>query len=332
MRAATVLFCLCAATPAFAQEASEAVKEESRQHFRAGSAALDRNDFETAYREFRAVLELYPSRSASANAGIAAVATGRYVEGVRYLHAYVTTVEDPPEHVLVWYRQALDRVGRVRFEVKDPDVRVSLDGTLIHSTPPLAFDWFELPGEHTLRAEKTGAPPVEKRITFARGELRTERITFDAKPAEAPQVVPAAQQPQRAEQHRTMPTTGERSVSAKWITVAGLGLGTLVSGTATLVFALNGSAASSRIDDQERELRAQNNPLACYPSCSLDQSYEDRRDAYRAANIALVTTAGLGIATGLVYFLWEEPERRNARITPWTDGKVFGATLGMSLQ
>jgi hypothetical protein len=330
MRRALFLLTFVLAQVAHAQsEDTEAAKAAAGVHYAAGEKAMERGDEEAAYQEFMAAAAIYRSRATVANIGLSAIATARYLEGARHLQEYIKTGTDTPDYVLAEYRKALTYVARVRFESVDVGVHISLDGKLIHVSPAFQFEWIEMPGDHKLRATKTGAAPIEKTLTLPRGVVVIEKLRFDnnVKPIN-PATTAGGSQPANtptSSAGNERAGTDQHSFPTKLVTVGALGTVALGTGVAALIFALNGSAANDRLAAERK--RQGTSPLACEATngCrALEQAADDRNSANQKANVLFAVSVTFAVLTGGTYLLWPEPKKHSATIVPWLDPKTGG--------
>jgi len=164
------------------------------------------------------------------------------------------------------------------------DVRVLLDGEVVaerSSGEPLIVPV----GEHVVRVEHAGAPPIERRMTFERRRKDARmRVTFDVAAPRVPK--------QRAPRPDPEPRApdGEGPTPAAWIVggVGIVGLG-LFAG-----FGIDGLIRRNELDD-----------IACKPSCPAEDVATIRRD-FLVADVALgIGAASMAAAVILLAVTWE---------------------------
>jgi hypothetical protein len=172
------------------------------------------------------------------------------------------------------------------------DVHVAIDGKEVVSKldgGAIPLD----PGEHTLRAERVGAPPVQQKILVTEGE-KGRFVDVDFRPA-LPGVMPSTVEtppPHEPEPHRSL------ALPAVFGVVGALGIGTSVA---------FGLSAKSQADT----LRT-----TCAPRCS-DSDIGAVKTKLLVSDIGLgAGIVSLGLAAYFLFFANPSPHYGAARITP----------------
>lgn len=169
------------------------------------------------------------------------------------------------------------------------DVKVSVDGAVIATElngQPLLLD----PGQHTLRFEREGAGPVERKMVIRVGERdRRVEVTFTPKLAgagAAEPAAPASSGPVEAD-HGT--SKGGGVPTATWV-LGGIGV---VGLGGFAVFALNGRAKENDLEK-------------CKPNCA-HSDVQSAKTSYLIGDISL----GVGVVAlaGATYFLLANPSK-----------------------
>lgn len=242
--------------------------------------------------------------------GLVEVKLGEYRDAAEHLTfgLRVAPPETPPEltqRAREGLTTALSKIGVLKVRVAQNGAVLKLDGAPI-GVSPLDADIFVVPGGHYVSCSLDGYAPAELTADIAPGTTRT--LEFSLQPVAAPAVPPSsAPQPQKD----AVPAR-KRVLKPRTIV---LGTGVAVTGVGavlTTVFGVKGASARSR----ERALRAEAVQQFGYAPCStpsgassttcsdLAQAVGDRTSANRTANVALAVTAGAGLVTLGVLFLW----------------------------
>lgn len=169
--------------------ASDSDKNEARVLFEEGNKLIQKGDFEGALQRFRYAYERFPSVKILLNTATVLKELGRNAEAANTYQRYLRSADSDParsaeiERILA----ALDlKVGKLRIELDDPQLRVRLDGKL--ETEP--GEWLAVrvePGTTTIVGEKEGAPLITREVGIRAGESRTVRL---GKP-DPPKIAPA---------------------------------------------------------------------------------------------------------------------------------------------
>ncbi|MEP7125795.1 MAG: hypothetical protein ABJE95_32995 [Byssovorax sp.] len=190
---------LGAALLAAPARANDSDKNEARALFDEGNKLIQKGDFEGALQRFRYAYERFPSVKILLNTATVLKELRRNADAANTYQRYLRSPESDPARrdeiakILV----ALDaKVGKLRIELDDPQLRVRLDGKL-ESEPG---DWLCVrvePGTATVVGEKDGFPAVTREIGIGAGESRTVRLGKPDAPRNASPaaVIPPADAP-----------------------------------------------------------------------------------------------------------------------------------------
>ena len=275
-----------------------------------GNQLVGEGDYLGALEKFRSAYDKFPSPKILLNIGTTLRQLGRNVEAAQIYESYLADAErDPAREKDV--KRVLDEidavVGRILVTVDDPTATLRLDGKQIDPFAKGESRRVE-PGEHTLMAEKPGAPPAIQSIVVKPRQEHFVTLRFTPPPPPPP---PPVQNTQR--------TLG--------LALGGVGAVTLVAGIVVGFVAIGQSSAASA--------RCYDGGVACdAEGIELDQS---------AKTSATISTVGFAVGGGvlaagaLIWLVSPQPTKEPAPAAPaaptarWLAVRpiVGGATLGI---
>ena len=158
--------------------ASDKDKNDARVLSEEGDKLARAGNHEEALQRFRYAYERFPSVKVLLDIANVLKALGRNAEAANAYQRYLRNPKsDPDKRVEVeQLLAALDfKVGKLRIELADLELRVRLDGKL-ESEPG---QWLAVrvePGTHTILGEKEGSPLVTINVAIGAAESRTVRL------------------------------------------------------------------------------------------------------------------------------------------------------------
>lgn len=161
-------------------EPSEAVKQESRNHFLKGLALLREEAWGPALAEFMLSRELYPTRAATNNAAIALRRLQRYDEALDMFEALLREFPNLPANERSAAQRAIVElkglVGTIEITGAEPGATIAIGGQSRGEYPPVTP--LRVPaGTHIVRVFKEGFEAFEGRAEVAGGLT----VTLEAK-------------------------------------------------------------------------------------------------------------------------------------------------------
>jgi hypothetical protein len=161
------------------------------------------------------------------------------------------------------------------------EVRVIVDGVLVASSPagPIALD----PGEHLVRLEHAGAPPIERRIVLGRGEKnRVLEVRFEPPPPAPRADAPPPLTPPAPSSEAPAPEPS----AAEPVAIAGFSL----AAAGLLAGAVTGVVAAVRTDELAEQCATR--------GCTEDELDGARTLAHVSTGGFVVAGAGLAVGVG----------------------------------
>jgi hypothetical protein len=176
-------FLLRNATPAFANPVSHTV--QARDHFDRGLALVREGDLSAAIEEFEAAHRGSPHATVLYNLGQAYASTGRSLDAIRVLEAYLVEVG---ESASVQRRQAVaglvarerSRLATIEVVASPFDTEIFVNGKIQsdRSSSSVVLD----AGRHVILATHPGYVPRIVTLELAAGERRRVQLTLDVSP------------------------------------------------------------------------------------------------------------------------------------------------------
>ena len=242
---AAIALLALAATTARAQGADDA-----DEHIRRGIELRRAHRNAEALGEFEAAYAKAPSPRAGAQAALAELALGRWVEAERGLVAALAAEADP---WILRNRAALvealdgvrDHLGDLVVDASEPGAEVWIDGSL-RAVVPLPAPLRVVAGEVVVEVRAAGHTTVRRTVrVLGRGAAITHEAfvltaTVDAVPRDDARLAVAPMPPPPA------PPSAQGRRTAGWLLLGGAGVAAVVGGVAT---AVNSSEASIYNDD-----------------------------------------------------------------------------------
>jgi hypothetical protein len=302
---AALIGTLAYAPASFAQPVGDAARATARQFALEGVAAHGRADWPAVIDRFERAEQLF---HAPVHLRYLAIAYERSVPPnmVRAAETWQRlSQEQLPADAPQVFRDAVaearreleridGRIGRLAVEVSATlqGATVTLDGQEVPASALGSVRYVDA-GPHTLRAQLTGRPDVERSINVAPGA--TERVQLDA-PApvvEAPVVVPP----------RTTTVLRPNPLRTVGIITASVGGAALLGGVIT------GLMASSEFDQLALECPM----MRCATQAQLDR--RNSVDSLATTSTALYISGGVLIAAGVALFFVGKPREETVQLT-----------------
>ena len=335
MKVSRLFACACAlalvGSPTLpARAASDLEMEEAKALLRDGERAFKAGEYEKARVKFSAAYGVIPSVDILWNIATSEFKAGRAVESLKHFRQYIHDPKARPERKkeaeVDYVPAALKQAGHV--DVVAPDgAAITVDSAAVGTTP--LSDGIDLqPGAHKIAARLGDKTDVQD-VSAAPGQAITVKFLgsggVGAVVAVGPSTEPAVPAGGIGGTHVDPPAEPDRGShwgAGKIITVAGLGVGALVSGGVSILMF---SDASSK-DDEAAKLRA-SNPAGCASDattlvCRQLQTKLDDRDSSSSAGGIFVGGA-VAFAAGAIVAAVFYPNTKDARV-----GK--GVTRGTS--
>jgi hypothetical protein len=319
-----------------ARAASDVEMEEAKALLRDGERAFKAGEYEKARVKFSAAYGVIPSVDILWNIATSEFKAGRAVESLKHFRQYIHDTKARPERKkeaeVDYVPAALKQAGHV--DVVAPDgAAITVDSASVGTTP--LSDGIDLqPGAHKIAARLGDKTDVQD-VSAAPGQAITVKFLGSGAgpvvavgPDPAVPAVPAAGGIGGSHVEPPVePDRGSHWGTGKIVTVAGLGVGALVSGgVAILMF---GDASSK--DDEAAKIRA-SNPAGCAADattlvCRQLQTKLDDRDSSNSAGGIFVGGA-VAFATGAIVAAILYPNTKDARVG---NGVTRGPSTGWLL-
>ena len=303
-----------------ARAASDVEMEEAKALLRDGERAFKAGEYEKARVKFSAAYGVIPSVDILWNIATSEFKAGRAVESLKHFRQYIHDPKARPERKkeaeVDYVPAALKQAGHV--DVVAPDgASVTVDGATTGTTP--LTDGIDLqPGAHKIAARLGDKTDVQD-VSAAPGQAITVKFlgsgggpVVAVEPGTEP-AVPAGGIGGSHVDPPPEPDRGSHWGTGTIITVAGLGVGALVSGGVSILMF---SDASSK-DDEAAKIRA-SNPAGCAADattlvCRQLQTKLDDRDSSNTAGGIFVGGA-VAFAAGAIAAAIFYPNTRDARV------------------
>jgi hypothetical protein len=161
------------ALPTEAPAPTEEAKQEARAHFAKGIALLQEEAWAAALAEFQISRELFPTRVATNNAGVALRKLQRFDESLDMFEAFLRDFPNIPPGERTLAQRAVaelrDLVGTVEVAGAEPGAFIVISGQDKGEYPPVKPLRVSA-GTHTVRIFKEGFEPYETRVDVAGGQ------------------------------------------------------------------------------------------------------------------------------------------------------------------
>jgi hypothetical protein len=161
------------ALPTEAPAPTEEAKQEARAHFAKGLALLQEEAWAAALAEFQISRELFPTRVATNNAGVALRKLQRFDESLDMFEAFLRDFPNIPPGERTLAQRAVaelrDLVGTVEVFGAEPGAFIVISGQDKGEYPPVKPLRVSA-GTHTVRIFKEGFEPYETRVNVAGGQ------------------------------------------------------------------------------------------------------------------------------------------------------------------
>jgi tetratricopeptide (TPR) repeat protein len=338
MRALLVLImalALCA-SPSETRAQGAASKAAAEQLFLEGRALMQKGKYEEALAKFHASLDLDPGSGTQGNLALCYERMGKLASA--WGHYREAAVRAERERNAKRTRIARERAAaleprlpRLLIRLSSPDTPAGLvvtrDGVPLPATV-LGTAVYVDPGEHEVTAAIPGHERFSMRVTLSESEYRAIDIPALA-PAPEPQAPPATQQPGPAETRATAPAPAVRPREprdpGRPRRIAGLTVGG--AGLVAVAVSLGAGATAITTWDEAFESGACNaDTLVCTPEGQ--EQTDTARSRARLSNVLLGAGVAAVAAGAVLYFTAPRaPEKRSARIVPFTNGDGLGLAV-----
>jgi hypothetical protein len=234
-----------AANPAQPAAAVQPV-DEGRQHFELGVAAMQRQDWTTAFNEFEASSRLRRSASVALNLGVVLREQRRFIEARVRLAEFseLANAEQHRQHdarVQEMLSEISRRLGRLRVvEMTPPTATITLDARRVQLND--AGETVVDPGAHAVHVEAQGFLAHDESIEVAESATRDLRFNLVAAPVETPHPAQPAVIDPRVAQTPVTPAQVSRPVYTRWWFWTAVGVGAIAVGATAF-------ALSNRVRD-----------------------------------------------------------------------------------
>ena len=151
--------------------ANDAQKQDAKSHFDKGIALFEEEAWDAALTEFNQSRALYPTRSATNDAGICLRKLHRFDEAIEMFEAllkFSSLSPDEREVAQAQVRELSDYVGTLTLQGVEAGTRIVIDGRE-RGDAPIALLRVSA-GTHVLRAERDGFAAFEAQVTIAGGK------------------------------------------------------------------------------------------------------------------------------------------------------------------
>lgn len=172
-----------------AAAAAGSAKEQARQHFDAGNALVENEDYAAAAAEFELSVGLYPTKMGLFNLANAYKALNRYGDALdalaRLQREFAGKLEDLAPEVAALQSTIEGMVGRVAVRVDREGAAITVDGAEV-GTSPLAKPLVLAPGEHAIGARLSGYLEAVQIVRVAARSKSEASLALVVAPAVAP--------------------------------------------------------------------------------------------------------------------------------------------------
>ena len=157
---------------------SEATKQQAKIHFTRGLKLLREEAWSPALAEFLRSRDLYPTRVATMNAGIALRKLQRYDEALDMFETLLRDFEVPDDDrqaAQIQIAELRTRVGTIDIVGAEPGASIVISSIDRGEYPPVKP--IRVPaGNHVVRVVKDGFEPFESRVDVAGGEIASVKV------------------------------------------------------------------------------------------------------------------------------------------------------------
>lgn len=168
--------------------ADDTARDASRAAFRRGVTALERQDYETAKKEFEQAYTLFSHPSILLDLGIARAHTGEYVQAerdlVRFLEEDPRASDDEVEGARSNLESVRAHLGTFRLRVVPTGARATVDDQPVALIPDAFTDVRVTLGVHRVHAEAANHSPAEATVNVDAGTVPS--IDLSLAPVEPP--------------------------------------------------------------------------------------------------------------------------------------------------
>ncbi len=268
------------------------LKNKAQDLLTEGNRLAGEGDFGAALLKFRTAHELYPSPKLLLNIGTSLRYVGRNAEAAATYEEYLAHRDADPSREAELRRilEELERlVGRLELTLKEPEVRVSLDGELVRDVQDGMVVRVD-PGRHTVVAEKDGRQPAVQHVSVE-AQQTTEVVLELAAPGEEP------------------PEPVNLRVLGGWTLVA-------VGGAGVVAGAVLGAVAQARRSEADDHCATEGHFDGYCSPVGADLN-DEARTLGGAATIAFVGGFAAGVAgLALVFTAEDEPVTAGLQLGP----------------
>ncbi len=163
-------------------------KAESRKHFKAGTALMKAEDFSGASAEFKASIDLYPTKNGFYNLAGCYKALHRYGEALDVLDRMQEVLGAKLNRTMKKKVEALSLeiqtlVATLTIQVTQAGAAVAIDGRGV-GTSPLPKPYLVGPGEHSIQVSLDGHETIERTVSLISGKTTVESFQLELLRAE----------------------------------------------------------------------------------------------------------------------------------------------------
>lgn len=169
-----------AAAPASAPAVDETKKDAAREHFQKGLTLFDEEAWDAALVEFMTSRSMYPTRSATKNAGLCVHKLHRFDEALDLFEELLKFPNLPPDDKALAERELKTLrglVGSIELRVSEAGAAITIDGR-DRAALALAGPIRLAAGTHTVRVYKDGFEPFESRVQLLGGQAQKVLATL----------------------------------------------------------------------------------------------------------------------------------------------------------
>jgi hypothetical protein len=178
-----------------ADASAQSPKAEAKQHFDAGNALVDNEDYAAATAEFELSVRIYPTKMGLFNLANCYKALNRYGAALEALarleREFTGKLGGLAGEVAVLKNTIEGMVGRLDVKVDRDGAAVLVDGAEI-GTSPLAAPLVLAPGDHAIEARLEGYTDAAQTVRIAAREKAEASLVLEVKPPPAVEPPPPA--------------------------------------------------------------------------------------------------------------------------------------------
>jgi hypothetical protein len=316
-----------------ANATAESSKVEAKQHFDAGNALVDNEDYAAATSEFELSVRIYPTKMGLFNLANCYKALNRYGDALEALarleSEFAGKLGTLSRDVSSLKNTIEGMVGRLDVKVDKGGAAIRVDGADV-GTSPLAKPLVLSPGDHVIEARLPGFTDASKTVRIAARETLEASFVLVEEPP--PVVAPLAPEPPVTAETGTTSPEAQKPVAAVGGSAAPVvvpvetppppppegrrkGRGLRAGAWASFIVGMTAGLVS----------------IACYGLASTEaEEFANSRRDYRAAVDELESDGPTAATVGDTERAWKEMERaRDAAVGGQKLGLGFGIGAGV---